>query len=292
MSPSDVQTLAQALADAQVARIARAIRRVRERHPSIARAVVVGVGAFVGERAARAAGLEIEAGADGRHLMESRCAPAAAVALLLGRALGEVPGNVERGPSSPMSVFPTRAFERVVKVGGGLAAHPDALRAVLDDLMNAGSPLVVPGGGPLADTVRVLDRALALGDSHAHWMAVLAMDQYAELLVSQCRRAVRVETLEEARHVAMSKRLPVLAPSRWLRQADPLPHSWDVTSDSIAAWVAGQAGASSLVLVKPPRATGRLTDPYFEQALPAGVVCDIVAADEWTRLRTALGIAS
>ena len=45
-------------------------------------------------------------------------------------------------------------------------------------------------------------------------------------------------------------RVPVLAPSRWLREADPLPHSWDVTSDSIAAWVAGQAGASTLVLVK------------------------------------------
>src|SRR2546427_3560943 len=27
-------------------------------------------------------------------------------------------------------------------------------------------------------------------------------------------------------------RIPVLAPFRWLRTADPLPHSWDVTSDS------------------------------------------------------------
>jgi aspartokinase-like uncharacterized kinase len=31
---------------------------------------------------------------------------------------------------------------------------------------------------------------------------------------------------------------------------DDLPASWDVTSDSIAAWVAGQVGAGRLVLVK------------------------------------------
>ncbi|HET8757356.1 MAG TPA: hypothetical protein VFM58_15160, partial [Solirubrobacteraceae bacterium] len=31
---------------------------------------------------------------------------------------------------------------------------------------------------------------------------------------------------------------------------DGLPASWDVTSDSIAAWVAGRAGAGRLVLVK------------------------------------------
>ena len=31
---------------------------------------------------------------------------------------------------------------------------------------------------------------------------------------------------------------------------DALPASWEVTSDSIAAWVAGEAGAGRLVLVK------------------------------------------
>ena len=62
-----------------------------------------------------------------------------------------------------------------------------------------------------------------------------------------------------------------------------------MTSDSIAAWVAGQAGASILVLVKPPGATGALVDPYFARALPAGVTCEIVAADDVaTRFERAL----
>ena len=45
-------------------------------------------------------------------------------------------------------------------------------------------------------------------------------------------------------------RLNVLAPSAWLLRADPLPHSWDITSDSIAAWIARVLGARRLMLVK------------------------------------------
>jgi hypothetical protein len=54
-----------------------------------------------------------------------------------------------------------------------------------------------------------------------------------------------------------------------------------VTSDSIAAWVAGQIGARRLVLVKPVGATaGSLLDPHFPQALPADVIPVVVTADQ------------
>ena len=105
--------------------------------------------------------------------------------------------------------------------------------------------------------------------------------------------------------------IPILAPSRWLRQADPLPHSWDVTSDSIAAWVAGEVGARRLILVKPPGvgfytsdrmtapgwdgpAAGRpavsgLVDAYFSRALPESLAWTIVPLDELEMLPRALG---
>jgi aspartokinase-like uncharacterized kinase len=74
--------------------------------------------------------------------------------------------------------------------------------------------------------------------------------------------------------------IPVLAPYSWLRRADPLPHSWDVTSDSIAAWVAGQVRARRLLLVKPAQAAGgNLVDAYFRHALPENIESEIVAAD-------------
>ena len=97
-----------------------------------------------------------------------------------------------------------------------------------------------------------------------------------------------VTSATEIAQAQSSGRIPVLVPYRWLREIDPLPHSWDVTSDSIAAWYAGVAGASQVVLIKPSGASGGdVVDRYFGQALPPGVSSACVPADEIDRLLTA-----
>jgi hypothetical protein len=65
-----------------------------------------------------------------------------------------------------------------------------------------------------------------------------------------------------------------------------------VTSDSIAAWIAGQLGARQLILVKPPGVDRpeRAVDRYFVHALPIGVELTIVAADRIGELRSAVGL--
>jgi len=81
----------------------------------------------------------------------------------------------------------------------------------------------------------------------------------------------------------------VLAPYRWLRAADPLPHSWEVTSDSIAAWLAGQVRARRVVLIKPaPGDPTKLVDSYFLRTLPRGVEHLVVTADDLGQLDVAL----
>ena len=187
-------------------------------------------------------------------------------------------------------------IETVVKLGGRLLADVGCFDSVLAAIRAAAdSPscrlLIVPGGGPFADTVRDVDRRLGLSDAAAHWMAVMAMDQYAHVIAGRLRGAVIVEGPSEIA-AALDGRLPVLAPSRWLRETDPLPHSWDVTSDSIAAWVAGRVGARRLVLLKPPGmrayAEGGAVDAYFSEALPPGVRTEMIPADQIDALRTAL----
>jgi 5-(aminomethyl)-3-furanmethanol phosphate kinase len=191
-------------------------------------------------------------------------------------------------PESP----PVAPVETVVKLGGGVLAHVEHFDAALRAIGAAASAralLIVPGGGPFADTVREVDRRIGLSDAAAHWMAVLAMDQYAHLIAARLAGAVVVEDPGQIAAVIGTRRIPVLAPSRWMRETDPLPHSWDVTSDSIAAWIAGRLGARRLVLVKPPCSSGEsLTDAYFTRALPAHVTTAAVAADEIDALRAAL----
>jgi aspartokinase-like uncharacterized kinase len=182
----------------------------------------------------------------------------------------------------------------VVKLGGGLVAHPRHFEAALGALADPAVSrriLIVPGGGPFADAVRQVDHQIGLSDDAAHWMAVLAMDQYAELLASRLDSAELVFDSAEIANTVGRGRLPVLAPARWLRQADPLPHSWDVTSDSISAWIAGAVRARRLVLVKPPGVVDQAVDSYFHRVLPSDLgSLEIVPGDQPGALRRCLTI--
>jgi len=82
-----ISRIADAVAVAQVAQIAAAIQGVAARHPSIRTAVIAGLGSFIGERAARSAGVDTVALSSELGDAAARCAPAAAVALLFQREL-------------------------------------------------------------------------------------------------------------------------------------------------------------------------------------------------------------
>ena len=165
----------------------------------------------------------------------------------------------------------------VVKIGGGLAreAGDAALRALCDTVGEAGARhrlLVVPGGAGFADAVRAHDGRFALRDATAHRMAILAMDQFGWLLGDLIPGAVTCTELE-----ATGGAVQVLRPAALLA-GDPLPLSWEVTSDSIAAWVAGAAKAERLVLVKPVAG-------LYRDWPPAGEPITRLSVDELAELR-------
>jgi len=121
----------------------------------------------------------------------------------------------------------------VVKVGGGLDRIGALTRvcATLAELAERHRLRIVPGGAWFADAVREADRRFALTDATAHRMAILGMEQFGLLLR---------DLLPDGPPVVMPASLAL----------DALPESWQVTSDSIAAWVAAESGADRLVLVK------------------------------------------
>jgi aspartokinase-like uncharacterized kinase len=183
-------------------------------------------------------------------------------------------------------VIDTPVVDAVVKIGGSLLALGDSLPrtlAALERVAATRSILIVPGGGPFADVVRIASTNHDIGDDDAHWMAILGMEQFAILLAARLRSAELVHRRGEIARAFARRRIPVLAPYRWLREADPLPHSWDVTSDSIAAWVASQVHALRLILIKPPEHDPRTAvDRYFDRACAPDVQVSIVTPNALT----------
>lgn len=144
----------------------------------------------------------------------------------------------------------------VVKVGGSLFDLPDLrprLRRWLAGL-GADRVLLVPGGGPTADVIRQLDPTHGLGEEAAHWLALRAVGLNAHLLAALLGGADVVSDPEACLQVWAAGRLAVLDAHAFARgdEGRPgcLPHSWGVTSDSVAARVAEVVGAGQLALLK------------------------------------------
>ena len=143
-------------------------------------------------------------------------------------------------------------MDAVIKVGGSLAEDPERLRALchkLGELAKKYAIIVVPGGGKFADAVREYDQRFELSSHTSHRMAILGMDQFGLLLSDIMPNSHLFPRLENAKEFAEAKVVPIFLPSHWMFQEDPLDNSWDVTSDSIAAYVASRVNAGKVVLV-------------------------------------------
>jgi aspartokinase-like uncharacterized kinase len=145
----------------------------------------------------------------------------------------------------------------VYKLGGSLLDLP-RLGERLGRVVAADSdcqPLVVVGGGPIANIIRDWDAAHGLGEERAHWLALESLFVCEELVLSVTPGTRRVASRAEAEKAWAAGIVPVLSTAEFVRaeeseQSVALPHSWDATSDSIAGWVATIWPADELILLK------------------------------------------
>ncbi|MCX8153076.1 MAG: hypothetical protein N3E52_01420 [Candidatus Bathyarchaeota archaeon] len=143
-------------------------------------------------------------------------------------------------------------MDAVIKVGGSLAKTPEKLKALglmLSELARKYTITIVPGGGQFADAVRDFDRRFALSSQLAHRMAILGMDQYGLALTQIIPNSKATYQLKDAHKLAAAGVALIFLPSQLMFKDDPLENSWDVTSDSIAAYLAKRLHAAKLLLV-------------------------------------------
>ena len=151
---------------------------------------------------------------------------------------------------------PLRPGLVVLKLGGSHAGAAHLLEWLAAIAAEAGSIVIVPGGGPFADAVRDAQVAMGFDNGAAHEMAMMAMAQYGRALQS-LNPALRLAASRTAILRALDEgKVPVWAPERMTLAAN-LPESWELTSDSLAAWLAGEIGARRLILVKHGRFAAR-----------------------------------
>lgn len=129
----------------------------------------------------------------------------------------------------------------VIKLGGSLAQSPHLPRWL--EAVAATDALIVPGGGPFADAVRDAQKHWGFDEQTAHDMAILGMRQYGRMLLGLCPRLQAMTGLEKAATAQVWLPFPETL-------AAHIPATWDITSDSLAAWLAGQIQATNLLLVK------------------------------------------
>ena len=188
----------------------------------------------------------------------------------------------------------------VVKLGGSLAFAPALTEWLAALAAGGGRAILVPGGGPFADQVRDAQSRRPFDDATAHRMALLAMEQYG-LMLCGLHPALRPAASRAA--IARLRRqglVPVWLPSVMALGRPEIAESWNVTSDSLAAWLAGVLCLRQLVLVKsapPPEpataerlAAAGYVDPMLPDLLRRyRIAARCVTADEATNFGAAMG---
>lgn len=147
----------------------------------------------------------------------------------------------------------------LAKIGGRILDNTSSLENCLGQmkfLLNKMDILdkivLIPGGGNYANFVRFLDQRGELTRDYSHWMAITAMEYNGILMCKKFPFLKYIDRYSDLtrRLKSKDKEIITFGPLSFLRENDELPHSWDVTSDSIALFIANKLNCSSCYLLK------------------------------------------
>ena len=136
-------------------------------------------------------------------------------------------------------------IKQVVKIGGSL--FPNYAIDLANRLKNTNSCIVL-GGGEFANLIRKYNDEQNFSEEVNHWTAIDCMDIIAKLVNDKVESAKLAYSIDEVNKISGEGFTPIFVVSEFLRAEDFFECSWDVTSDSIAAYVAHLLNAKLLIV--------------------------------------------
>jgi aspartokinase-like uncharacterized kinase len=171
----------------------------------------------------------------------------------------------------------------IIKIGGSLETAKTLLHCLnrIEQHYQHQRVVIVVGGGIFAEQVRITQQHWQFNDECAHAMAILAMQQMAYLVKGL---KANVELAHSVHAITKSSSNSIV----WSPNLDELnnagiPATWDITSDSLAAWLANTLLADELILIKSAEINAQLSLPQLaEQGIIDKAFCDSVANSAFT----------
>ena len=136
-------------------------------------------------------------------------------------------------------------IKQVVKIGGSL--FPEYAIELAKQLKNTDS-LIILGGGEFANLIRKYDSAQSFSSEVTHYTAIDCMDIIAKLVDDKVVSTKLAFSIDEIDEISDEGFTPIFVVSDFLKNEDPFECSWDVTSDSIAAYVAHLLNANLFIV--------------------------------------------
>ena len=136
-------------------------------------------------------------------------------------------------------------IKQVVKIGGSL--FPNHAVELAEKLENTDSAIIL-GGGEFANLIRKYDDEMKFSDETNHWTAIDCMNIIAKLVNDKVKSTKLAYTVDEIHQISNEGYTPIFVVSGFLRKENPFECSWDVTSDSIAAYVSHILNANLLIV--------------------------------------------
>jgi aspartokinase-like uncharacterized kinase len=173
----------------------------------------------------------------------------------------------------------------IIKLGGSLSRTDtlfNCLNAV-EQTYQGRAAVIVPGGGAFADQVRLAQQRWQFDDNTAHHMALLAMQQMALMFKGLKPDFAIAPTVEAIQDQLNRKKTVIWSPDIIELDSAGIPASWDISSDSLAAWLAKAVSATELILIKSTAIDADLSLLQLaEQSIVDEAFCDFVAQAAFT----------